>query len=127
MVFSVGIVPIVYAAAKTLVPKEDGIHFYALIAAFVAACLPFQIYYAQEARPYAFFSFSMAVTLWAVIWIMKNPERIRLSAFSTRDYAAGGAMIVLGVGLAFLAWLHNFGVVFAGLIGLFLLGWWCLR
>ena len=127
VLFSILIIPLVYLSARLLNRSESG-RTLALLAALLMAGWPYQIRYAQEARPYAFLAFATALTMLCLIWVLQNPKRLRVFPLSApkQDSVAMLYMLGLGAGLALHMWLHNLGIIIAGLVGLFLLFWWAV-
>jgi mannosyltransferase len=70
-VAAVLLVAVIYRLGVRLFDRRAG-----LMAAFVAAVSPFQVYYAQEARMYALLALLGALTVWATVeWMgMRAPE-----------------------------------------------------
>ena len=125
VLLSILLIPLIYLSARLLDRSERG-RTLALLAALLAAGWPFQIRYAQEARPYAFLAFAMALTMLCLVWIIQNPKRLHVFPLQIirHDRLAMLSLLGLGVGLALLLWLHNLSVGLVGLVGLFLLFWW---
>jgi mannosyltransferase len=74
------LVAVVYLLGTRLFDRRVG-----LLAAFIAAVSPFQVYYAQEARMYALLALLAALTVWATIGLVNDWIRI------TRDGGSGSA------------------------------------
>ena len=65
------LVAVVYRLGTQLSDRRVG-----LLAAFITAVSPFQIYYAQEARMYALLALLAALTVWATIGLMRDWIRV---------------------------------------------------
>jgi mannosyltransferase len=59
-----------------------------LLAAFIAAVSPFQVYYAQETRMYALLALWGALVIWAAVELMSNGEQV------AKDEPAGRSRLV---------------------------------
>ncbi len=69
-VAAVLLVAIIYQVGARLFDRRAG-----LMAAFIAAVSPFQVYYAQEARMYALLALLGALTVWATVeWMEVHPS-----------------------------------------------------
>ena len=71
------LVAVIYAIGRTVSAEEpDGtpspLPYFALLAAWVAALNPFQIYYSQEARMYALLALESAGLFWALLAIQRR-------------------------------------------------------
>lgn len=88
-----------------------------LLAGALAALSGFQITFAEEARPYAFAALGVAAMMAGALRIVCDPER----AEGTRSLWALTALVL---GMAITIWSHVLGIVAAGLLGVFLIGWW---
>ena len=78
------LVAAIYAIGRTISAEEPDatpspLPYFALLAAWVAALNPFQIYYSQEARMYALLALESAALFWALLAIQR---RLRRSAES---------------------------------------------
>lgn len=101
--------------------RERGGWIMGLTAAALAAFSQFEITYAGEARAYAFASLGTSLMLVGVLRIMAGtPAR----PDGTRSPAAAAALVL---GMSISLWAHSLGLVPAGLVGLFLIGWWAIR
>jgi mannosyltransferase len=81
VLFGVATVAVMYAAGRCLFDSRTG-----LAAALLTAALPFQIYYSQEARPYALVVLCSALLLWAFVRAWQRP---RWTAWLLVGLAAG--------------------------------------
>jgi mannosyltransferase len=86
-------VPVIYVAGRMLFSPRAG-----LVAALLAATLPFQVYFSREARPYALVVLLSSLLLWAFI--------------RTRTGMGFWAWIIFGVLVALNLYAHYF-VIFA--------------
>jgi mannosyltransferase len=69
-VAAVLLVAVIYQVGARLFGRRAG-----LMAAFIAAVSPFQVYYAQEARMYALLALLGALTVWATVeWMLSDNE-----------------------------------------------------
>lgn len=86
----------------------------ALVTALLVAVSTFQVYYAQEARPYALLTLSAAVAMLGLVWLVQNPGRAILAPRSWRhlDPAAGLAWIGFALGTLSALATHNMAVFF---------------
>jgi mannosyltransferase len=72
VLFSSFTIPLTYALGREL----DG-HFSGLVAAFLFAVAPMEIYYAQEARAYAMMGVPAALALLGAAWFLREPKSLR--------------------------------------------------
>lgn len=105
-------------AAKTAGPSLGWA--FGLTAAAVAAFSQFQINFSMEARPYVVADLGVAMMLAGTLQFICGGDG-RGSGLRT-PWAV--AAVVTGMSITF--WSHALGLVSAGLIGLFLIGWWLL-
>jgi len=90
-----------------------------LLAAFVAAVNPFQIYYSQEARMYMLLALEAALLMWGLLWLL------RAESSSSTSWRTTAPMLLL-YGIAALAglWTHySFPIVLLA-AGLAWFVWW---
>jgi mannosyltransferase len=71
--FGVATVPVVYAAAKELVSRRA-----ALVAAALVACNPFLVWYSQEARSYALYTFLGALSFFFFVRFLREGHAVAL-------------------------------------------------
>lgn len=120
VVVSLLTIPLIYLCGKICGGGRVG-----LLAAFMFACAKLEIFYAQDARPYACFTLAMAIMTTAACWLVRYPERAKLPPrLLVRDPAALLAYAAFAVGLALLQWFQNVGFIFIAPAGLFLIVWW---
>lgn len=108
-VFSALVVPVVYVAARNLSRAEDA-RWTAPAAALLAAILPIQVEYGQEARGYAMLSLGCAIML------LGASDLMRAQAAMPRDRSGQGAAAAPPDG----------AVIGPGVIRTALRGWACL-
>ncbi len=85
-----------------------------------------QVNSAQDARPYALMTLSMAVMMWGIIEIMMASERAKqpMLTIIRDDRHMLLAYAAFSIGAAVMAWIHNVGPLFPVIAGLVLLAWW---
>jgi hypothetical protein len=121
VLFSVGAIPLVWAGARELMGKAAQRGKVALLAAALAALSPMQIFYAQEARPYAALSFAVALMIYAGAKIAAQRGR---GAGSPRSIALRWGMVAAASALT--AWFQYVGLFYCFLFGLFILFHWAV-
>lgn len=98
----------------------------AILAGLLFACSITQFNASQDVRAYAFLTFGFALALLAAMRVMTAPDRASrpLPHLLARDPGMAAAFGGLGLGLAFMGWSHNLGLLFGACLGLGLLVWW---
>lgn len=125
---SLATLPLVVSTATVLGGRSHG-RIAGLLAGFLFACSGTQLLASQDARPYAFLNFAMALATYASVRIVTNPAAasrplpvlLRTAPLVALDFA------LLGIGVALLAWFHNLGSLFGMGTGLALLAWWFVQ
>jgi mannosyltransferase len=95
VIFSTMTIPLTYALGREL----DG-RFCGLVAAFLFAIAPMEIYYAQEARAYAMMGVPAGLALLGAAWLLRDPKSLR--GLVCYVFGVVGSVYVHNVG-AFLA------------------------
>lgn len=98
----------------------------AILAAILFACSATQVHAAQEARPYALMTLGMAMAIASAVAAMTGGPRARapMRRMLRQDRPMAAAFAGIGIGIALLGWSHNYGLVFATILGACLFGWW---
>ena len=114
-------VAVVYKTALEITyGTEKKQHEFALLASFLAAVSPFQVFYSQEARMYALLALEGTALMWALLAL-----RRRVAAQGLSFSIAGHVVLYLLAAAAGL-WTHYiFGVLILAAVGTAF--WWCLR
>lgn len=125
---SIATLPILMSIAIVIGGKPHG-RTAGLLAGLLFACSGTQLLASQDARPYTFLTFGMALTTLAVARIVSNPAQASrsLPTLLRHDAKAAADFVLLGVGVALMAWFHNLGTLFGIGTGLTLLIWWFVR
>lgn len=93
---------VVYAAGREVDRKTDrGI---AWVAALLFALAPFQIYFSNEARPYALLCFGAALIVFGAL-------RVAVSDLRTAPFSALPGWVALGFGASIVLWSNNTSVL----------------
>ncbi len=113
-------VAVVYRIALEIaLGSEEKRRHFALLASFLAALSPFQVFYSQEARMYALLALEGTALMWALLAMRRRVAAQGLSS-STASYAAL-YLLAAAAGL----WTHYiFGVLIVAAVGTAV--WWCL-
>ena len=124
---SAAVIPLAYYLGRTVSSNPwTG----TLAAAFIAFS-PAQLYFAQEARPYAMLTLAAAIAMCGAYWMVENPARAALPwmGLKVRDRGAAGAWAALTLGGALAVWMHNMGalVLASLLVSVFPAVQWRLR
>src|SRR5207302_11036080 len=77
------LVPVAFGVARRLVSERAG-----LIAALLVAVNPFLVWYSQEARAYALLALLSALSFWAFVRALDEPEPRRLYLWALVSAAA---------------------------------------
>lgn len=125
VLINVATIPLVSLAARLCGDQRTG-QPAAILAAILFSCSATQMQAAQDARPYALMTLGMATALASTIAVMTAGARANapLRQILTQDYRMAFAFTGIGVGIALLAWSHNFGPVIGLTLGACLLGFW---
>lgn len=118
-------IPLIYISARICGGEKHGRNMGAL-ASFLFACSLFQLRYAQETRPYAFYTFAMALMVASCCYLIANPRKASQSIpmLLKSDRGTLGVYISLACGISLLQWFHNLGAMFILPVASFLVGWW---
>ncbi len=111
--FGVLTIPLVYLLGRTIRDHRLGI-----VAGFLFAISPFQVWYSQEARGYSLLTFGATSAMLGIASLLRHPERsgrVRSSAWAWLAY-------VLGTTVALLA--HNTAVFLPIGANVLMLSWW---
>ena len=127
VVFNVLTIPIVAFAAYSLGDPKNRVPA-TILASLLFACSSTQILASQDARPYTLMTLGFALALASAIFILKSSKdgKSNSSSFSAVRGALFWAHTGLGIGIALVAWSHNFGVIFGIVLGCALLVTWAL-
>ena len=108
-----------YLIAREIAGSADrDFPLFALLASFLAALNPFQVFYSQEARMYALLTLESVALMWALL-----AARRRLAALGPRAGIASFAAVYLLAAAAGL-WTHYIYVVILAAAGCSGLWWW---
>ncbi len=121
VLFSMGAILLVWAGARELMGGAAGRGKVALLAAALAALSPMQIFYAQEARPYAGLSFAVALMIYAGA---KIAARRGGGAGPPGSMAMRSGMVAAASALT--AWFQYVGLFYCFVFGLFILFHWAV-
>lgn len=104
------LVCVIYRLGRMLEREQPSLQGVALLAAFLAALNPFQIYYSQEARMYLLLALMSATLFWSLFGLLTQAKRLLLS--SMVGYVVSGLIglwthysfpiVLAAAGLAFL-------------------------
>ena len=124
--FGIATIPLVFAMGRMLGGRRHGT-VVGLAAAAMFAISPIHVQYAQEARPYAMLTFSVALAMTGAMWLMLNPARLCALVNQPPPLRGGSLFGMLGLfalGLAMILWSHNTGPVAVLAIVLPGIYWW---
>ena len=126
VIASVLAIPFVYVAARLIAGVGKDGTSYALLTALLCACWPYQLRYAQDARPYAFVALAAAISFYCFFYIGKKKEKYTrpLVEIMTRETSGFMHLIGLGAGLALLMWFHNADIISVAVFSAVLFVWW---
>jgi len=126
-VASLLLVYVVYAIGKSISVQPSGgathpLPYFALLAAWIVALNPFQIFYSQEARMYALLALESAALFWALLTLQRK-QRISAQQASGHDWFNGPSVAYVLIGVAGL-WTHySFPIVLAATGLAYLIVW----
>lgn len=124
VLISIFTLPLVFYAGRMIGGSQQGVRT-GLLAMLICAFGTIHIERAQEARSYAFWLFSMAVSVAALAWLVRNPKIACLPIRNwIRTPSAVKGFSCLSLGLSLLMWFHNAGVAYVASIALFCVVWW---
>jgi mannosyltransferase len=121
------LVSVVYAIGKSISAEpSDGtanqLPYFALLAAWIVALNPFQIYYSQEARMYSLLALESAALFWALLMLQRS-QRISAQQGAGHGWFNGPSVAYVLIGAAGL-WTHySFPIVLAAAGLAYLIVW----